>query len=366
MRPPWPELRATPAERAACRATLRQGSRTFFAASLLLPRGVREPACALYAFCRLADDAVDLDGVGSHGLERLRERLERVYAGRPSPGGVDRALAEVLARFAIPRALPEALIEGLEWDAAERRYEDLAALEGYAARVAGSVGAMMALVMGVRTPDAAARACELGMAMQLSNIARDVGEDARAGRVYLPLAWLREAGIDADVWLAEPLFSDALGDVVRRVVRAADRLYTRAEPGIAWLPPSCRPGIRGARLLYAAIGHELERRGLDSVSRRTVVPPGRKARLLARALVPLPRPALPAPPAPPPEAARFLVEAVAAAPAPAPRTSALGWSLDQRIAWLVELFERLERRDRMLATGAPGSVPCAAPARGRS
>ena len=86
----------------------------------------------------------------------------------------------------MPRALPEALIDGLEWDVAGVRCEDLADVQAYAARVAGSVGAMMTVLMGVREHDVLARACELGVAMQLTNIARDVGEDARNGRLYLP------------------------------------------------------------------------------------------------------------------------------------------------------------------------------------
>ena len=98
----------------------------------------------------------------------------------------------------IPRALPEALLEGFAWDAAGRRYETLDEVEHYAARVAGCVGAMMTLVMGRRDPAILARACDLGVAMQLTNICRDVGEDARAGRLYLPLAWLRDNGIDPD------------------------------------------------------------------------------------------------------------------------------------------------------------------------
>ena len=121
------------------------------------------------------------------------------------PAPADRALADIVHRYAIPRALPEALLEGLEWDARAQRYEDLDALCAYAARVAGSVGAIMSVLMGVRAPEVVARACDLGIAMQLTNIARDVGEDARRGRVYLPLQWLRSAGIDPDAFIAAPV-----------------------------------------------------------------------------------------------------------------------------------------------------------------
>jgi 15-cis-phytoene synthase len=102
----------------------------------------------------------------------------------------------------LPRELPAALLEGFAWDAAGRYYETIDELHDYCARVAGSVGAMMALIMGVKNKQVLARACELGNAMQLTNIARDVGEDARNGRLYLPRSWMREAGIDPQAWLA--------------------------------------------------------------------------------------------------------------------------------------------------------------------
>ena len=138
----------------ACRALLRGGSRTFYAASLLLPSRVRDPAIALYAFCRVADDAVDLaqeDGVSTataaaRALARLHTRLERVYAGDPLPQPADRAFADVVKRFASPMTLPLALLEGFEWDTNGRRYETIEDLQAYAVRVAGTVGAMMAFL----------------------------------------------------------------------------------------------------------------------------------------------------------------------------------------------------------------------------
>ncbi len=152
-------------------------------------------------------------GSDAAGLDQLRERLARIYQGRPAEIPADRAFAEVVAQFAIPRSLPEALLEGFAWDQGRRRYESLDDVCDYAARVAGTVGAMMALLMGRREPEVVARACDLGVAMQLTNIARDVGEDARAGRIYLPIRWFKEAGIDPDAWLADPVF-DPLGGSV--------------------------------------------------------------------------------------------------------------------------------------------------------
>ena len=178
----------------ACQALMRGGSKTFFAASRLLPSRVRGPAIALYAFCRVADDAIDLSSDRVLALTALNERLRRIYAGEPMAFAPDRALATVVRDFDMPLALVSALLEGFEWDAEGRRYETIEDLQAYAARVAGSVGAMMAVVMRTRSEQALARACDLGVAMQLTNIARDVGEDARSGRLYLPLQWLREAG----------------------------------------------------------------------------------------------------------------------------------------------------------------------------
>jgi 15-cis-phytoene synthase len=301
---------ATRGDHAACGAAIRAGSKTFFAASLLLPRRVRRPALALYAFCRLADDQVDNGGQAA-SLQHLRERLARIYVGRPSNHAADRALTDVVAEHGIPRELPEALLEGFEWDLAGRRYEDGEQLNAYASRVAGAVGEMMAHLMNVRSADALARASDLGIAMQLTNIARDVGEDARAGRLYLPATWLRQVGVEPDEWLTSPVFSPQIRQVIERVLNAAEALYERADAGIALLPKDCRPGISAARQLYAEIGHQLLREGCDSVSRRTVVPAARKMWIVASA------------------AAR-----------------AIAPSDGGRAEWLLTLFERLERRDR--------------------
>ncbi|MES2423695.1 MAG: phytoene/squalene synthase family protein [Pseudomonadota bacterium] len=358
---PWAPARATALEQvaptpapiddiAACRELLHQGSLTFFAASLLLPKAVREPASALYAFCRIADDGVDNSRSADQAhaaIALLRTRLHRAYEGRPLPLTADRALAHVVARHQIPQALPEALLEGFAWDADGRRYDTLDQLHAYAARVAGSVGAMMALLMGVRSADGLARACDLGVAMQLSNIARDVGEDARMGRLYLPRAWMRDAGLDPDIWLAQPRFSPALGQVVQRLLDAADDLYERVDAGVALLPLGCRPGINAARFLYAEIGHEVARRGLDSISQRAVVSPSRKALLLGWSVLCLtpPQAAAALPPLP---QTRYLVDA-AAGTAPLSVTITMPppwWDLVGRVVWVIDLFERMGQRER--------------------
>ena len=337
-----------------CEAAIRTGSRSFFTASRLLPAAVRRPALALYAFCRLSDDAVDLTRENPAAIHALRDRLDLVYSGRPRNAPADRAFAAIVEQFDMPRQLPEALLEGLAWDAQSRRYRTLQDLHGYSARVAAAVGAMMCVLMRVRDADALARACDLGLAMQLTNIARDVGEDAREGRLFLPLDWLEAAGIDADALLADPRPGPQLCRLVKRLLSEADRLYFRSEAGIAALPLACRPGIAAARHIYAAIGTEVARNGCDSVTRRAFTGPGAKLRGLGTALVhtavtlTLPRPVeLHARPEP---AVAFLVEAAAKAP-PARETWAQG-----RSAALLSVLADLEARDRLRAANRRGTA----------
>jgi phytoene synthase len=307
-----PELRAE--DFAACQAILREGSKTFSLASLLLPRRVRVPATVVYAFCRVADDRIDCDPEATEAaVDELRDRLYRLVLRQPEDNPVDRALGAVMRSARLPIEPLDALLEGLAWDAAGRRYENVDDLYGYAARVAGTVGVTMAILMGQRSATVLARACDLGVAMQLTNIARDVGEDAARGRIYLPLQWMREAGLDPDAWLTRPVADDATRSVVSRLLGAASELYARADVGVPALPADCRTAIRAARLIYSDIGRSIQNAGFDSVTRRASVPLGRKLWLLLRAFgggTPLPL-AIDAPPLGP---TRFLVAACSEAP----------------------------------------------------
>lgn len=300
------------ADQSECRHLLRNGSHSFFAASLLLPTEYRQPITALYAFCRIADDAVDLAEDPRAGLQSLQQRLLQIYAGEPIDSPVDRAFSRVVRDHEIPYALPAALLEGFEWDVTGSRYATLSDTLAYSARVAGTVGVMMAMLMGVRNAEVLSRACDLGVAMQLTNIARDVGEDAHAGRVYLPDELLQANGVDIESWRGEPVFCEGIKDTVRELLEIADTLYARAAWGISQLPVSVRPGIFAASSIYAEIGREIERRQYDSVNQRAVVRLSRKVRLLSVAL----RQAMSArgrDHAPPLQETRFLIDAVARA-----------------------------------------------------
>ncbi|MEM0948477.1 MAG: phytoene/squalene synthase family protein [Pseudomonadota bacterium] len=337
---------------AHCAEAIRHGSLSFHSASKLLPSRLRDPALALYAFCRLADDAVDLHEEKPAAVLRLRDRLDLIYSGVPRNAPADRAFARVIEQFEMPRALPEALLEGLAWDAMGRRYRTLSELRDYSARVAAAVGAMMCVLMKVRDMHALARACDLGVAMQLTNIARDVGEDARERRMYLPLDWLAEGGIDPDAYFQDPLPNPHIRGLVQRLLREADKLYLRSEPGISLLPRSARPGIYAARHVYASIGGAIARNGHDTVSYRART---YKAQKLGWLMVSLARSGVtmvtPVPPtlyARPLSETQFLVDAAARG---APALS--GWG-EGRSGALLSVLAQLEARDRARSASRDG------------
>jgi phytoene synthase len=340
------EDHATPADRAACRQAIRQGSRSFHLAGRLLPVEIREPAFAVYAFCRMADDMVDGATAIPTAIAEIEHCLDRVYSGRPRPTFVERAFADAVRDHAIPRVVPEALVDGLRWDAEGRRCRTLSDLRAYAVRVAGSVGVMMSLVMHRRDPDVLARACDLGIAMQITNVCRDVGEDARAGRLYLPEEMLLAAGLPAEVppsAVADPAYRR----VIDALLAEAERHYDRAAAGIAELPAGSRLGINAARFLYREIGRMVGS-GVDPMTTRAVVPGRRKLALLA-ASARLPAPDRRTLAAPCAAEAAFLVEAVAREVARPPSARLRWWDVPGRTVRLVE----------MLAAFEPGRPPVA-------
>lgn len=347
--PSLPEAFSTPANCAACRRSIRQGSNSFYVASMLLPVAIREPAYGVYAFCRTVDDLIDRDEGGAQAIAELGRMLDRIYAGRPKADFVERGFADVVARFAIPRTVPDALIEGLAWDAEGRRYRSLDDLKAYAVRVAGTVGFMMTLVMGNRDPHVLARACDLGVAMQLTNIARDIGEDAGNGRIYMPLDWLEESGIDAASWTASPTYSPEIRTIVARLLREAETLYARSQSGITALPPACRLGINAARMLYREIGQQILR-GVDPVTTRAVTSKQQKLRLLAEVVAARAKdradffdPGI--------MQADFLIEAIAQAPAaPTQPPIPAWWDVKARSERMVELLNGFSTRSAAAET----------------
>lgn len=336
----------------ACTASIRRGSKSFHIASLLLPRATRQAAHALYAFCRHSDDLIDDQARRPDALHRLRRRLDRIYAGIPCDHACDRAFERIVRSHAIPKTIPLSLLDGFAMDMVDRRYRTLAEVKQYAARVASTVGLMMSLVM--RSGDAwtLARAADLGLAMQLTNIARDVGEDARNGRLYLPLDWLREAGIDGDAFLRDPRFTPALAGVVKRLLEEADRHYLLGHAGIARLPAACRHAIRTAALTYQDIGRCIALNGYDSVSVRARTTLPRKLVLVLRAARSVALPpdrAAKAATAPPDASVARLVAAAADAFTAAERQRISGTphgSQLDRVAAILFDMQRRQREDR--------------------
>jgi phytoene synthase len=268
-----------------CHALLRRGSASFHAAALALPARLRDPIAALYAFCRVSDDAVDEGERPREALHALGRRLDRIFAGRPDADAVDRALAWAAEAHGLPRAPLDALLDGYAWDVERRPIETLSDLYGYAARVAASVGVATTHLFGVHDERVLARAIDLGVALQLVNVARDVGEDAGRGRLYLPRAWLRASGWSAEAFLEAPTAAPAIRAAILRLLDAAEVLGARALGGVPYLPAEARIAVRSAARIYLDIGRILRERGGDGVSSRASTSPARKAVLVAAAIV---------------------------------------------------------------------------------
>lgn len=297
------ELALAPASPAAlARATIAHHSKSFALASRLLPPRVRDQTAVVYAFCRRADDAVDLGGDPAAAVARLRSELADVYHGVPADHVLD-AFTGVVRERRIPSRYPEELLAGMAMDAEGTRYADSAQLRLYCHRVAGVVGLMMCHVFGVRDDAALVPAAQLGIAMQLTNICRDVAEDWERDRLYVPddvLARHGAGGLAAD--LGRPLPASAvrpLAGAVGELLARADRGYRAAARGIPALPWRAALAVRAAASIYAAIGARVRARGCDVTAGRAVVSRATKLALVARAtartLAGAPRRALAAP-----------------------------------------------------------------------
>lgn len=248
------------------------GSTSFAAAARLFDPATRQSAALLYAWCRHCDDVVDGQTLGHGGqlasegaqsrLSRLEQATGAALAGKPPPDPAFRALAVVAARHALPPSLFLAHLDGFRRDVEGQTYDSLDDLLRYCWGVAGVVGEMMARIVGVRDRDTLDRAVDLGLAFQLTNIARDVIEDARLGRIYLPLAWLRDAGIPPNPsGLMHPAHRRVLTANIGRLIAAAEPFYDSALCGIGRLPLRSATAVGAAREVYRAIGRKVVRHG---------------------------------------------------------------------------------------------------------
>jgi len=274
------------------------GSSSFTAAVRLLDASTRESTVMLYAWCRHCDDTIDgqhlghrthacadVDAAGScddiEKLGLLEHATKMACEGRPSMDPVFIGLAEVVQRHQLPTELLQEHLAGFRMDVEQIRYQSLEDTLVYCHRVAGVVGLMMGRVMGARGEAVLAGARDLGIAFQLSNIARDVIDDAAVGRVYLPAAWLEEAGV-APESLHVPESREALATVAARLVDAAEPYYASALRGIGALPLRNAWSVATARDIYRAIGRKVKQRGARAWDVRTRTSSFEKGRLTAR------------------------------------------------------------------------------------
>lgn len=256
--------------------TIRRGSKSFAAASRLFDRDTQAGAVLLYAWCRHCDDVVDGQALGFGSaapadgdapLAALVSQTRAALAGEPVADPAFAGLQAVARRHGIPERYPLQHLAGFRMDVEARRYRTLADTLEYAYHVAGVVGVMMGYVMGVRDEAVLDRASDLGLAFQLTNMARDIVEDAEVGRVYLPETWVEEAGIPPGE-VARPEHRARLAGLAARLVAAAEPYYASAAIGIGALPFRSAWAIATARGVYRQIGLAVVARGPHAWDRR--------------------------------------------------------------------------------------------------
>jgi phytoene synthase len=280
-----------------CERLTRRHAQTFAVASYLLPAHKRRGTYALYAFCRVADDIVDrqerlADGGARTALDEMRGALNQAIRGQGSDP-VFRELAWAIGAFGVPGPALHELLNGVASDLTRSRWGTWDELQAYSEGVAGCVGEMCAAVMGIQgnRDIAVRRARDLGVAMQLTNILRDVGEDAARGRVYLPLDELTAHGFTADDVLAgTALHHPSWRVLMRGQVARARSWYERAMPGIHHLAPDAQRCATACAVGYARILDVIERNGYDSFTRRASLGWGERALVLGKCLLSPPSP----------------------------------------------------------------------------
>lgn len=271
-----------------CRKTIRVGSKSFAAASLIFGQKDRVAASLLYGWCRYCDDTIDVGSERAPSreallniLDRLKEKTRLAFDGVCQNEPVFEAMRHISREYRIPKHYAEELLEGMAMDIRCQTYETLDDLLLYCYRVAGVVGLMMSHIMGIRSEAALRHASDMGSAMQLTNIARDVYDDAAMGRVYLPIRWLREAGVNTNQ-IGQPSQAVGLAVVAQRLLIEAECFYRSGDAGLIYLRfrPAC--AVAGARYVYSAIGKEVVRRKESAWNSRVWIPSWKKALFLLK------------------------------------------------------------------------------------
>lgn len=268
--------RPTAGDWRTCTRVTRSHGRTFYFASQLLPPAKRRAIHAAYAFCRVADDLVDASDVLGPDLVEARLAAWEDQLDTPRDP-IALAYAHTRHRYDIPADPTHDLFAGMRMDLHPRPYATWDELRDYCYRVAGTVGLISAPILGLRSPSALPRAIDLGIAMQLTNILRDVAEDAALGRVYLPLEDLAAFGIDPESILAGAPNGDFPGLIEFEIARAR-AYYDAAREGIPELDLAGQVTTLASSHLYGKILHQIEGQKYDVFAQRACVPTSRKLR----------------------------------------------------------------------------------------
>lgn len=264
---------------------LSEKSKSFALAAKVLPRQYRDDMAILYAFCRYVDDEIDLvpREQRPEALRKLRAQLDAIYHKEHCADPVLAAFSWLVHEKQIPRQYPEELLAGMEMDVLRVEYQTVQDLELYCYRVAGVVGLMSCHVIGIRDEWALKNAAHLGIAMQLTNICRDVEEDLADGRVYLPKEML---GFDLKTKPEENSAQRwAVKSTVEQLLSRAETYYRSADKGLVALGYRSAVAISVARFVYSAIGSQLRNRQFDPFFGRVVVPTSTKLLLVIKAVV---------------------------------------------------------------------------------
>lgn len=285
---------------AAARESIARGSKSFALASHLFDPETRERAWLLYAWCRACDDIVDGQDHGHNAttvddaearVAIIAEKTTAALAGRSVGDMPFDALRVVAAETRLPARFAHDLVTGFRLDAEDWRPRSEDDLYRYCYHVAGTVGCMMAVIMGVdpADDDTLDRACDLGLAFQLANIARDIEEDDRIGRCYLPDEWLAEMDIPPGQHMKPP-FRDRLVVLARRLADRAALHEASARVGAAKLPPRAHWAVLAAAGIYGDIAREVAKRGAHAWDHRVTTSKGAKLAWVAKAAVAVRRP----------------------------------------------------------------------------
>lgn len=261
------------------KAAIQGGSKSFRLASLFLDSQSQKGAYLLYRWCRHCDDQIDQASdskMAKLALDRLYEETSRALGGEELPATSPFAgLSSLSQQFQIPHQYFYELLEGFDRDVAGTEVSDLEDLLKYCYHVAGVVGLMMSHILGAHDPKALKHADNLGRAMQLTNICRDIGEDFRLQRIYLPRTWLKADGLDPAELMSEKQ-STGVYHLVLRLLSLADELYDDGRKGLCYLPFRAAWSISIASYLYQGIGLRVRALGPQALKKRTVLSPLQK------------------------------------------------------------------------------------------